>query len=75
MGFFEYLANNLTYLLIVIGAIVLVIAACVAKHFVLKKWEKIDALKKAKEDELKVTARIENNQETNEVSDSDNDIQ
>jgi phosphotransferase system glucose/maltose/N-acetylglucosamine-specific IIC component len=45
MSFFEYLANNLNYLYIVIGAIIIVIGAFVAKYFILKKWKKIESSK------------------------------
>jgi len=38
MGFFEYLANNLVYLFIVIGALILVIGAGIFKFFILKIW-------------------------------------
>lgn len=45
MSFFEYLANNLTYLFIVIGALILVIGAGVAKFFIIKKWKQIESKK------------------------------
>lgn len=37
MNFFEYLSQNLTYLFIVIGAIVVIVAAC----FLVKPIEKL----------------------------------
>ncbi len=45
MGFFEYLSNNLLYLFIVIGAIILVIGGSIAKYFILKKMKKKDEKK------------------------------
>ena len=46
MGFFEYLANNLVYLFIVIGTLILVIGAGIFKFFILKKWKQIENSKK-----------------------------
>ncbi len=46
MGFFEYLSNNLTYLFLIIGAILLITGASVARYFIIKKLEKISENKR-----------------------------
>jgi hypothetical protein len=47
MSFFEYLANNLVYLFIVIGALILVIGAGISKFFIIKKWKQVENSKKS----------------------------
>ncbi len=66
MGFFEYLSNNLLYLFLVIGAIVLVIGAGIARYFLVKKWKSVDnakKVKKSKTEELEETNGLDENKD------------